>query len=179
MFIDILQSPSLLSLSLQDNNLDMVKGIHGILKSHKSLKKLSSLDPLQWPTVRFACSKIVADPDEDGKYTYQGVCLKNYSESVMKCCKDQAAADLNRLDEKLRIHLEWSDITLLRAVLLFLDTQNWLAFGSEVSSGNDESLDKIKSSVGTIVEYFRAPLEAKNVEICFSLDEMEDAPENI
>ena len=79
MFIDILQSPSLLSLSLQDNNLDMVKGIHGILKSHKSLKKLSSLDPLQWPTVRFACSKIVADPDEDDKYTYQEVCLKNYS----------------------------------------------------------------------------------------------------
>lgn len=74
MFIDILQSLSLLSLSLQDNNLDMIKGIHGILKSHKFLKKLSSLDPFQWPS-----SKTIEDPDEEGKYTYQGVCLKNYS----------------------------------------------------------------------------------------------------
>jgi len=63
--INILQAPSL-SLSLQDSNLDVVKGIHGILKSHKSLKKLSSLVPLQWPTVRVICSKIMEDPDEVG-----------------------------------------------------------------------------------------------------------------
>ena len=93
MFIDILQSPSILSLCLQDNNLDMVKGIRGILNYHKFLKKLSSLDLLQWPMVRVTCNKIIEDPDKDGKYTYQGVCLKNYSESVKKVCKDQATTD--------------------------------------------------------------------------------------
>ena len=177
MFIDILQAPSLLSLNLQDNYLDVVKGIHGILKSHNSLKKLSSLVPLQWPTVRVICSKIMEDPDEVSKYTYQGVSLKNYSESTKKACIGQAVSDLHRLDEKLRIRLEWSDTALLRAILLFLDTQNWkfrysLASGSEASSDDDESLAEIKSSVEAIAEHFRAPLEAKGVEICFVLGEI-------
>jgi len=44
-----------------------------------------------------------------------------------------------------------------------------------VNEANDKSFDEIKSSVETIVKYFRAPLEAKNVELCFILDEMEDA----
>ena len=123
MFIDILQSPSLLSLSLQDHNLDMVKGIHGILKSHNSLKKLSTLDPFQWPTVRVTCNNIVADPDEDGKYMYKGVCLKNYNECSKKACEDQAPANLNHLDEKLRIRLEWSDTALLRAIVIFRYTK--------------------------------------------------------
>ena len=175
MYIDILQSPSLLSLSLQDNNLDIVKGIRGILKSHKSLKKFSSLDPFQWPTVRVTCCKIAEDPDEDGKYMYQGVCLKSYSESVKKACKEQVVADLNRLDEQLRTRLEWSNLTLLRAILILLDTQNWTSRHSSNSEEDDESLDEIKSSIGTIVEYFRAPLEAKNVELCCILDEIEDA----
>ena len=175
MYIDILQSPSLLSLSLQDNNLDIVKGIRGILKSHKSLKKFSSLDPFQWPTIIVTCSKIAEDPDEDGKYMYQGVCLKSYSESVKKAWKEQVVADLNRLDEKLRIRLEWSNLALLRAILILLDTKNWTSRHSSDSKEDDESLDEIKSSIGTIVEYFRAPLEAKNVELCCILDEIEDA----
>ena len=87
---------------------------------------------------------------------------------------------MNCLDEKLRSRLEWSNTELLRAILLFLDTKNWTfrqSSGSivEVASDNDESLDEVKSSIGTIAEHFRAPLEAKNVEICFILDEMEDA----
>ena len=45
----------------------------------------------------------------------------------------------------------------------------------EATSDNDESLDEVKLSVGTIAEHFRAPLQAKNVEIFFNLDEMEDA----
>jgi len=46
---------------------------------------------------------------------------------------------------------------------------------SNFSLSWDESLDETKSIVGTIVEYFRAPLGAKNIELCFILDEMEDA----
>ena len=85
--------------------------------------------------------------------------LKNYSESTKKACIGQAVSDLHHLDEKLRIQLEWSDTALLRAILLFLDTQNWklwhsLASGSEASSDDDESLDEIKSSVEAIAEHF-------------------------
>jgi len=157
MFIDILQSPSLLSLSLQDNNLDMAW--------HSQIPQIfEEVDPFQWPTVRVflpAVKLLQTLMKMD-----QGVCLKNYSECAKKVGKDQAAADLNHLDEKLRIRLEWSDTALLREILLFLDTQNWIfrhSSGSEVSSDNDESLDEITD------------VEAKNVEIYFILDEMEDA----
>ena len=44
---------------------------------------------------------------------YQGVCLKSYSKSVKKACKEQDAADLNRLDEKLRIRSEWFNLDCL------------------------------------------------------------------
>ena len=180
-YTDILQSPSFLSLSLQGDNLNIVHGLRHVLKSHQSLKKLSLQDPLQWPTVKVVCSKIV---DEDGSKTYQGVCLKKYTDSTVKSCKDQALADLNRLDEKLRSPLEWSDIGLLRAILQLLDTQNWQPHGCSklTASGNDEDhcdedkcLDEIKSSVNTIAEFFRLPLEAKGVELCFILDEVEEA----
>ena len=52
MYIDVLKSPSILSLSLQDDNLDIVAGIKGILKSSKSLKQMSDEDPLEWPTMK-------------------------------------------------------------------------------------------------------------------------------
>ena len=55
------------------------------LKSYQSLKKLSLQDPLQWPTVKVVRSKIV---DEDGSKTYQGVCLKKYTDSTVQSCKD-------------------------------------------------------------------------------------------
>ena len=178
-YTDILQSPSFLSLSLQGDHLDIVHGLRHILKSHQSLKKLSLQDPLQWPTVKVVRSKIV---DEDGSSTYQGICLKKYNDSTIKSCKDQALCDLNRLDDKLRGRLEWSNIVLLRAILLLLDTQNWMPCGcskqkevTEDHLNEDECLDEIKSSVDTISEFFRLPLEAKGVDLCFILDEVEEA----
>ena len=37
LYVDILQSPSFLSLTLQNDGLDIVQGIQHILKSHQSL----------------------------------------------------------------------------------------------------------------------------------------------
>ena len=48
MYVDVLNAPSLLSLSLQDENLDIVLGIKQILKSSKALKAMASQDPLQY-----------------------------------------------------------------------------------------------------------------------------------
>ena len=57
LYVDILKLPSLLSLTLQDDKLDLVLGIKHILKTIKSLKALAGQDPLQWPTVKLVCSK--------------------------------------------------------------------------------------------------------------------------
>ena len=182
-YTDILQSPSFLSLSLQSDHLDIVHGLRYILKSHQSLKKLTLQDPLQWPTVKAVRSKII---DEDGSSVYQGVHLKKYNNSTVKSCKDQAIADLNRLDEKIRSCLEWSDTGLLRAILLLLDTQNWMPSRScskqteetnndEGDLYEDECLDEIQSSVDKIVDFFQQPLEAKGIDLCSILDEVEEA----
>ena len=59
LYVDILQAPSFLSLTLQNDGLDIVQGIQHILKSHQSLKKLSSQDPLHWSTVKLLRKRIV------------------------------------------------------------------------------------------------------------------------
>ena len=52
MYIDILKPPSILSLSLQEESIDVVKGIHYLLKTTKSLHSLAEQNSLQWPTVK-------------------------------------------------------------------------------------------------------------------------------
>ncbi len=47
MYIDVLKCPSILSLTLQEDNLDIVGGIKCILKSRKSLQSMSDQDPVQ------------------------------------------------------------------------------------------------------------------------------------
>lgn len=40
------------------------------------------------------------------------------SMTMLKLCKDQAIADASRLESKMRERLEWSDIKVLRALLV-------------------------------------------------------------
>ena len=86
--------------------------------------------------------------------------LKRYTDATITASKDQAVADLKRLDQKMRDRLDWSDIELLRSIL---DTQNWqcLETGEDDGSEDDSSLVEIKAALSTITEFFQAPLEAK------------------
>ena len=43
LYMDVLKPPSLLSLSLQGEKLDIVQGIQDLLKSSKSLRTLAAL----------------------------------------------------------------------------------------------------------------------------------------
>lgn len=72
LYIDVLKSPSILSLTLQEDNLDIVGGIKHILKSRKSLNSLSVQDPLQWPTIKLVTARI---KEENGQCMYQGAVL--------------------------------------------------------------------------------------------------------
>ena len=167
MYVDMLKAPSFLSLSLQDESLDIVQGIKQVLSSSKALKAMACQDPLLWPTVQLVCSRV---KEEDGDKVYQGSALSNYSPAVLKQCADAALADVKRLEEKLKERLEWSDTNMLRAILAFLDTQNWQLAGEDV-----DGLDDIRAAVEVIVAHFRVPLEAKNVSLCSIQDEVEEA----
>ena len=111
LYVDALKVPSILSKSLQQAKLDIVLGLRSILQAKKSLKSLTDLDPLEWPTLKLVRNRL---KNED---KYQGAPLKYLNEALLESCKDQALADLSRLKEKMRERLEWSDVPLLRAIL--------------------------------------------------------------
>lgn len=138
LYVDILKPPSLLSLTLQDHKVDIVLSIKHILKTSKSLRALAGQDPLQWPTIKLVQSRL---KDENGKKEYQGATLQGYSTRTLESCRDQAMDDLKRLDESMRDRLEWSDVKMLRSILVFLDTQGWQVKVSPVTSDDDDELE--------------------------------------
>ena len=103
----------------------------------------------------------------DGKKEYQGFQIENFGSCLDKC-KPQVSADLHRIQEKLKARLEWNDLTLLRAILAFLDTQSWQK-RNDLSSKEDPEYDacmiELRAALDHIVSSFRAPLESKGTSL--------------
>ena len=95
LYVDVLKPPSVLSLTLQDDDLDIVQGLNHILKSTKSLKSLTEKNPLEWPTIKLVCSRV-----KDGN-VYQGAFMQHFNTTTLHYCRDQALADLKQLDQKM------------------------------------------------------------------------------
>lgn len=117
--MDISKPPSLLK-TLQKDDLDVVLGLQHILRSKKSLKSLTELEPLEWPTVKLVHSR------RDGN-TYQGATLQDFDDRMLQSCKVQALADLKQLHtcKSMRDRLEWTYVKPLRSILVFLHTKSW------------------------------------------------------
>ena len=90
MYIDILKGPSLLTLSLQNVNLDVVSGLQHIIKSLKSLKVVVDLDPKEWPTCKLVCGRV---KDDHCQKVYQGTVLSEYNPVALQDCADTAIDD--------------------------------------------------------------------------------------
>ena len=67
--------PSILSLSLQGSDVNIVFGIKQLLKASTTLASMAKQDPLQWPTVKTVLDRVKND---SGENVYQGVALKRY-----------------------------------------------------------------------------------------------------
>ena len=78
LYVDVLKAPSLLSKALQGEKLDVVLCLQSILKAKKSLKCLTDLDPLQWPTLKLVQNRLTNGNE------YQGATLKHFSEAMVK-----------------------------------------------------------------------------------------------
>ena len=182
LYVDVLKAPSILSKALQAEKLDIVLGLQNIVKSKKALKSLTDADPLQWPTV-----KIVRNRIKNGN-EYQGATLKRVDEEMLESCKNQALADVRRLEENMRERLEWSDMKLLRAILVFLDTQTWRYIipanqesesqqSDSDNSPEDKALSEVLAAVELIATMFKEPLQASGVNLLGLQDEMEEVVE--
>ena len=131
----------------------------------------------------------VTNDETGGGKSYQGAFL-SIGTSVTQTeerCKQDALADLDKLNVKVREHLEWSDSKLLHSLLVFLETQTWVKGSTDVSADSllddddtiptDSSLTEVKNAVEHIATHFREPLEAKGL-LAFSLpDEVEEIVE--
>ena len=95
---------------------------------------------------------------------YQGAVLHGYTTTVLRCCADQALADLKKLNTQMRSRLEWSDTTMLRSILVFLDTQSWVCADD----------NEIKAAVEFIISHFGEPLEAAHINLASIQDELEE-----
>jgi hypothetical protein len=148
LYTDTLKPASLLSLTLQDDDINIVQGIKHILKSHSSLKKLTSQNPVEWPVTKVVLGRL---KDENGGKVYQGSELHRFKYTTTKSCADQALADLKSLDGWMRACLEWSEVDLMRSILLFLDTQSWQ---DSDESSTDDRLSEIKAALLSITYIF-------------------------
>ncbi len=174
LYVDVLKPPSLLSLSLQGDKLDIVQGIQHLLKSSKSLRTLAEQDPQEWPTLKLVCNRV---KEENGNKVYQGAVLSAYTTTTLKQCTDQAQADLKQLDQKMRKWLEWSDVKMLRAILVVLDTRSWASptrGALEDDELDDDDTAEVKEALEYITTHFREPLEAAGVTLATIHDEVEE-----
>ena len=70
---------------------------------------------------------------------------------VLQSCADTAIADAKRLEESIKVRLEWSKLKLLRTILVSIDTQSWLAHYSASEEENDTGLSDVRVAVELII----------------------------
>ena len=171
LYSEVLKPPSILSLTLQGSELDIVLAMKHIQKTSDTLKSLMQLDPLQWPTVKFVLDGLKYEGYEK---TYQGAVLKNYSFVAIEFCKKEALADLKRVEVNMCQRLEWSDVKLLRALLVFVETQSWIQKSTTDADDEceDASMLEIKLALEDIFRVFIDPLQMNNVSLTSTLDDL-------
>ena len=69
----------------------------------------------------------------------------------------------------MRDRLEWSDISMLRSFLIYLDTQCW-----QGKDADDVIFTEIHTALQHIAEQFRAPLDAKGVDLTSITEEVNE-----
>ena len=88
----------------------------------------------------------------------------------------------------MRERLEWSDVKLMRNILIVIDIQGWQkkacvgastsnASESESDCEDDDGLTKITSALDNIISVFREPLEAKGCNLSSIADEIDEIVE--
>lgn len=167
MYIDAMKPVFHLSLTLQKKDADIVLSIENTLKSMKAIKSLQSKDPREWPSVELLKSRMKV---VDGGKEYQGTSFTGF-DAALDQCKAHVVKDLEQLCVKIKERLEWSDVQLLRALLAFIETQNWVERDDDE---DDQASDNVRSAVEYIVSVFRVPLEAKGMCVATIYDELEE-----
>ena len=110
LFMDLLTPCAILSKAMQKDELDILGALNGLLRTVKEIDKLST----RCTTYAATLNKI---EEKEGEVTYQKQTLKNYSSAKDMHCSAVIAC--------LKSRLEWSDLDLIRDIIVILETQGW------------------------------------------------------
>ena len=145
LFADFLSPCSILSKVMQSDDLDILAVLSSFLRSVKEIDKLSSSSLERWPTYVSTLLKCV---ETDGAVAYQSQKLKSFLEAK-RYFESMYKAYCAKVSDCLKSRLSWSDLEMLRDIILVLATQGWQKLLDE-----DDRLD----SVDRLVEHFSYPL---------------------
>ena len=106
---------------MQDDEVDIVAALTSLLKTLHEMETLSSKPLTQWPTYS-ATKKNYQGKRE--KMLYQSQEVKSYGQAE-KYCLAHHEDICKRVSECIKARLGWSDLQLMRNVLLILNTQGW------------------------------------------------------
>ena len=158
MFVDLLKPCAVFSKVMQRDEVDILCAMTSIVKTVKEVKKLGDLPLESWPTYSATIKKITC---ENGDYIYQCQTLKAYDQG-----KALLAANYRKycssVTECLKSRLKWSNIDLIRDIIIILEAQGWQKIVEERES-RSETLDPLQAAVERVASKFAIPLEAAGV----------------
>ena len=159
-FVDLLLPCSVVSMTMQSDEVDIVGAMSSLLRTVKEVDKLCSYGLERWPTYAATLAKIT---EEDGKHVYQLQELKCFAQ-----VKEHFTANFNEFCASVttcfRTRLAWSDLQLIRDIIFVMETQGWQKIWddeSEVGIGSED----ISLPVTRLAEIFRVPLDAAGVKL--------------
>ena len=117
LFVDLLKPCASFSKSMQNEEIDILGALQGLLKTIKEVENLGKTSLEQWPTYSSTIAKCVEE-EGDSDTVYQLQHLKRFNEA-----KDYYSSKYDycsHVTQCIKARLAWSDLQLMRDIILFL-----------------------------------------------------------
>ena len=147
-FVDLLMPISILSKTLQNDEIDILEALTGVLRTLKEIDKLLTKPVGQWATY-----KNVLQRCEDEVYQLQQ--LKGFT-SATQYFENNGATYCRNVSDCVKSRLKWSDVDMMRSMIAVLNPQGW-----EKLMNDDDSLDEIN----IIIQKFEIPLKGAGANV--------------
>ena len=155
-FIDLLSPCAVFSKVMQSDDLDVLSAFTSLLRTVKEVNKLCSKSLNQWPMYSATLQKI---KEEDGEMVYQCQELHRYDQAVSYFTAHYEEY-CTSVTSCLKSRLAWSDLQIIRDVILVLASQGW----EKLLSDDDESTAATQA-IGRLGTRFKSPLTSANFEL--------------
>ena len=152
-FIDLLGPCVILSKVMQQDDLDILEALTGVLKSTKEVERLSTTPLDEWSTYSTTMKKCTTDTN--GKVSYQTQEMKAFGEAKAHYGK-HSQEYCSCITQCIKSRMGWSDIQLLRDIIFLLATNGWQKI---IDEG-----DKLEAT-DRLAEVFAIPLQAADCQL--------------